>query len=380
MSDIQEQIEAIEKEIRETPYHKATEHHIGKLRAKVAKLRDKQHETAAKKRGGGRGGYSVKKQGDATIVLVGSPSVGKSTLLNKLTNAKSKIAPYEFTTVTVIPGMMVYRDAQIQILDVPGLIRGAEKGKGKGREVLSVARGADLLIILCDVERKVTFENIVSSLEKSGLRINKKAPKVIIEKKVRGGIIIHANIKQDLSRQTIKDVAQELGAKNAEITIKEKLTMDRLIDAFAANRVYIPSIFVLNKSDIITKVRGVNLNHPSGGIIPTPLTYLLISAQKGSGLSELKEKIWQELRFIRVYLVQANEKPSRDHPIVVKKGQTLNEVAKKIGTEFVEGKTRAKIWGTDAKYPGQEVSLKTPVAEGMQIRFVYASIVQAILV
>jgi len=364
MTTIQEQIEKIEKEIRETPYHKATEHHIGKLRAKLSKLRSKLAEGGpASTRGGSstRGGYAVKKQGDATVVLVGAPSVGKSTLLNKLTNAKSKIAPYEFTTVSVIPGMMEYKDAKIQILDVPGLIKGAEEGKGKGREVLSVARGANLLIILCDVGRGRMIDKVVSTLEKTGIRINKEPPEVSVEKKVGGGILIHSNINQDLDRQTVKSVAKEIGIKNAEITIKEKLTMDRLIDAFSPNRVYIPAIYVLNKSDLITK-------KPKN--IYKPLTYLLISAEKGTGLSELKEKIWQELEFIRVYLVQANEKPSRDHPIVVKKGQALNEVAKKIGTEFAEGKKRAKIWGTGAKYPGQEVSLSTPIKEGMQVRFV----------
>jgi len=356
MAEISEQIKNIEKEIRETPYHKGTEHHIGRLRARLSKLKDKQFERHTKG-GGGGGGYSVKKQGDATVVLVGPPSVGKSTLLNKLTNANSKIAPYDFTTVSVIPGMMDYKNAKIQILDVPGLIKGAEEGKGRGREVLSVARGADLLILLCDAGNEDYFLQIVNSLEKNGIRLNQNPPKVYIEKKLKGGIIIHSNINQELTKETIKEIAQELGIKNAEITIKERITIDNLIDAFSKSRVYVPAIFVVNKIDI------------QKGKVKKDID-LSISAEKNINLDRLRELIWKKMEFIQLFLVRPDDEPSYNHPIIMKEGQTLLAAAEKIGSDFAEDKKMAKIWGMGAKFPGQEVSLTTKIAEGMQVRFI----------
>ena len=86
--DIDEKISLLEEEIKKTPYHKGTEHHIGRLRAKIAKLKNK--EKQIRKKSGGFG-FIPKKEGDATIVFIGPPSVGKSTLLKKLTNAKVRI-------------------------------------------------------------------------------------------------------------------------------------------------------------------------------------------------------------------------------------------------------------------------------------------------
>src|SRR5258708_32065207 len=182
MADIPEQIEAVEKELRELPHHKGTDHHIGRLRAKLARLGDQQIENGTKKGSGGGGGYAVKKHGDATVILVGPPSAGKSTLINKLTNAESKVAAYAFTTLTVIPGMMEYKNAKIQILDVPGLIEGAGGGKGRGKEVMSVARNSDLIIFMTDPDRLDFFKKLVKELEYAGIRINKEKPQVKIEK------------------------------------------------------------------------------------------------------------------------------------------------------------------------------------------------------
>jgi len=348
------QIKRIEKEIRDTPYHKGTEHHVGRLRARLAKLKDSlEYKQAA---GGGGGGYAVKKQGDATVVLVGPPSAGKSTLLNKLTNARSKVAPYSFTTVTVVPGMMEYKNARIQILDVPGLIEGAEEGKGRGREVLSVVRGADLLILMSDLDRPEALARIVAALERNGIRINKSRPRVRVEKKIKGGLVVKSNIKQEMEKETIKEVAREMGVKNGEIVIDEKLTLDELVDALSKNRVYVNAMMILNKGDLgMTKTVGVDL---------------VISAESDAGLTELREMMWQSLGFVRIYLVRSDESPSMNSPLIVRQDEDLLAVAEKIGSDFLEDKKRAKIWGAGAKFPGQEVSLMTKVREGMQVRFV----------
>lgn len=361
MNDISLQISDIEKEIRETPYHKGTEHHIGKLRARLARLKDRIFDTPQKGGGGGSsGGYAIKKQGDATVVLIGPPSAGKSTLINRLTNAESKVAPYAFTTVSVIPGMLKYQDAYIQILDVPGLLEGAKEGRGRGKEVISVARGANLLLIMSDVTRPEFVTLLSNELEGAGIRINKTSPKVNLKKDVAGGLSIHSNIKQDISEKTIKEVASEFGVKNGEITINEKLDMDSLIDAFSPSRVYVPAIFVLNKSDLEKGRQGSSESKD----------FVYISASGGEGMEELLELVWEKLKLMRVYLVRPDQEPSNDNPMVVRDGESLKDLGSKIGTDFMEGKKAAKIWGSYAKFPGQEVSLSTPLKEGMQIRFV----------
>ena len=128
-----ERIKELEEELSTTKYNKRTQGHIGLVKAKIARLKEEQQRKQAGK--GKTEGYSVKRSGDATAIIVGFPSVGKSTLLNALTNAKSEVAAYAFTTLTCIPGLMEYKHAKIQILDVPGIVEGAASGRGRGKEI-----------------------------------------------------------------------------------------------------------------------------------------------------------------------------------------------------------------------------------------------------
>lgn len=363
--DIQERIAQIEKEIRETPYHKGTEHHIGLLRARLARFEDQVLERQSK--GGSRGrGFAIRKAGDATVVLVGPPSVGKSTLLNALTNAKSPVAPYEFTTVTVIPGMMNYRGAMIQIMDVPGLIEGASRGHGRGKQVLSVIRGADLILLVTEVGREEMLTKMRQELFEAGVRLDHERPEIHIEKRSKGGIQIRG-IKQPVSHETLQSIFHEFGLKNAEITLRGQMSLDQLVDALSQNRIFVPAIYVVSKSDLHPEV-SIQF-HPGGGIgTPPRERVIMISAKTGVGLEELREMIWNKLGLVRVYLARPGGETDFNDQIIMQFGNTLSDVVEKLGVKG-KGITHARISGPGSKFRNQQVSLSIPVVDEMVVTF-----------
>ena len=180
-----------------TQKNKATAKHLGLLKAKLSKLR--REVMSGGKSGGGGGkmeGFDVTKAGDTRIGLIGFPSVGKSTLLSKLTTTKSEVAAYEFTTLTCVPGVIYYKGAKMQLLDLPGIIEGAKDGKGRGRQIISTARTCNVLLIVLDVLKPLTHRRkIEKELAGFGIRLNKKPPKITVTKKERGGITyVHYNL------------------------------------------------------------------------------------------------------------------------------------------------------------------------------------------
>ncbi|KUK83184.1 MAG: Small GTP-binding protein [Microgenomates bacterium 39_6] len=348
---ISDQIKTIKEEISNTPYHKGTEHYIGRLRAKIARLEDQLLDKRLKKSGGGGGGgYAVAKSGDATVVLVGFPSVGKSTLLNRLTEAKSKTAYYPFTTLTVVPGMMSYQGAKIQILDVPGLISGAASGRGRGKEVLSVVRVADLILFLVDEKNLKQINLIIKELESAGIRPGQIPPRVVVNKKNKGGILIkNSHNLKDINSETAKGIVEELGIKNAEILIRDKkITQERLIDAILGNRVYLPYLLVINKIDNLKRaqIKKIKNDFPEA---------ILISALTGQGMKELRQTLFNKLTLKRIYLKPQGGKVDFKEPLIMKGEETVADAAAKIG-QTLEGKKNAYVWGKSAKFPGQLVA------------------------
>ena len=350
---IEEKLRELEEEMARTQKNKATEYHIGLLKAKIAKLRREQ--LAPKKSGVKSGGFDVKKSGDATVVFIGLPSVGKSTLLNALTGAKSKTASYAFTTLTCIPGVMEYGGAKIQLLDLPGIIIGAHAGKGRGKEVLAVARNADLVLIMLDVFQPNVVPKIREELAGIGIRLDEEPPRIYLTKKLRGGVEINSTVQlTKLNEKMIVGVLNEYGIHNASIVFREDASVDRLIDVLAGNRKYNRSLVVLNKVDMVSKDYLKQLD----------FAYVPVSAEKGQNVEGLKKEIFDGLRMMRVYTKPRMDVADLKEPMMMRTGATIEDACSRLHRDLTRDFKYALVWGKSAKFPGQKVGLSHVLQEG----------------
>lgn len=351
-----DRIQEMEKELSSMQYNKRTQHHYGLVRAKIAQLKRK--EEARRSHGPKTTGYSLKKSGDATVILVGFPSAGKSSLLNSITNANSPVGAYEFTTLDVVPGLLEYKDAKIQILDVPGIVMGAASGRGRGREVLSVLQNADLALIILDTLRPNAYKVILKEINDAHLRLNKKRPDVKIVKKGKDGIRIGKTVKlPKLSDETIRSICREFRINNADILIRSEIEVDDFIDVIEKNKVYIPGLTVLNKIDLVDKKR---LEEIKAEIRPD----LCISAEKGTNVDMIKDLIFDKLDFIRIYCKEVGKKADLEVPLIMRRDNTIRDMCNKLHRDFVTKFRFAKVWGPSAKFPGQRFMLNHVLKDG----------------
>ncbi len=121
----------------------------------------------------------------ADVGLVGFPNAGKSTLISKLTAATPKIADYPFTTLEPNLGVLHYKQKEIVIADIPGLIEGASTGKGLGDQFLRHIERTRLLLHLISLESSNAlqdYEIINKELVNYGTKLKETAQIVCLTK------------------------------------------------------------------------------------------------------------------------------------------------------------------------------------------------------
>jgi GTP-binding protein len=147
--------------------------------------------------------------------LIGYPNVGKSSFLNEITNAQSRVANYPFTTLEAHLG--VYQD--LILADLPGLIEGASEGRGLGVRFLRHVERTRILFHFVDVNSESPLEDykiIRKELGAYNPELLKKQEYVIISK------------ADTVSEERLKEVKKTLTTTKKEILILSVYDLDRM--------------------------------------------------------------------------------------------------------------------------------------------------------
>ena len=305
---IPDKIRALEAMLSIMPKHKGTDKLRAELRSKIAKLTDE----AQKAHAASRRGFShyVYKEGAGQVALVGLPNVGKSQLVGALTNAKPEVADYPFTTHYAIPGMMPFENIQIQLVDLPSVT-----DVNAQSWLPMVLKNADFLLIMVD-----QGDDCMGQMEMIGHR---------------------------LEQMGIRPVG-----RSGDVATDEGLTEKK-------------ALIVANKSDLAaTGADYAELESQYEGEFPT----ISLSATQGSGLEELKRKLFEVLDVIRVYTKSPGQKPNLTQPVILRSMSTVADAAEAIHKDFRDKLKHAQVWGS-GKFDGQMVKRDHVLKDGDIIEF-----------
>jgi small GTP-binding protein len=300
----QEKIIALEEMLAVMPKHKGTDHLKADLRRKIARLT----QASERKSGTQRASLVLPREGAAQVVIVGLPNAGKSQLVASITKATPTVADYPFTTQNATPGMMEFENIKIQLVDMPPLVSGSIPFW-----VPPMLRRADALLIMVDLSNAPLDQLVEISMQLEELRvgIGEKKP----EEEAPG-----FTWKKALIIGNKLDLANESGTARADL--------QALRDEYK-------------------------------GQVPV----LGISAKNGTGLEDLRRKVFEVLDIIRVYTKTPGQKADLNDPIILARGSTLADAAEDVHKDFRARLKFARLWGS-GKHDGVMVKRDHVLEDG----------------
>jgi len=213
-----------------------------------------------------------------------------------------------------------------------------------------------MLIIMVDLSQDSVgqLKIILTELEKGGINVNKRYVKVEIERKHRGAglrLILYGR----LHGSTIKDVEELLRSyriMDAIVRIHGDATLDDVEEAIFGGTVDKPALILANKFDVQGAVQNlealVSFVKDSTPVIP-------ISCRGSVDTSALGKEIFRHLDLVRIYTKEPSEKERSPKPFVLKKGASVQDLAKKIHSELHEKFGYAKVWAERLPFGPQKV-------------------------
>jgi len=346
---IEEKIRALEEALSLIPDHKGTEKLRGRIKRRIAELR-REAERKASLRAVRRDYFHVPKEGAAQVVLIGAANSGKSSLLRALTNAKPQVSGYPLTTTMPVPGMMLYNDVEIQLVDLPAILtEDLEETQFTNRSI-GFSKNADLIVIVLDGARGPAkqLERILEIYDESGVSFRRKRCEIEIEKKDSGGIrlVVFGSLGVDV--REVEDLLRSVGIRNAVVRVRGEASIEDFEEVVIREMTHKRGLIAVNKIDqaapgSLEEVKNI------AGEIPV----VAVSAENGAGLEDLKRQIFNSLDLIRVYTRKAGI--TSDKPIILPRNSTIRDLAEIIHRDFAEKMKYARVWGASVKVQGQRV-------------------------
>jgi uncharacterized protein len=311
--DPRERLERLQEMLRVIPKHKGTDHLQGDIRRRIKELSE---ELERPKKGGARGGprLVIQPEGAAQIALLGPPNTGKSLLHARLTGSGAQAAPYPFTTQYPEPGMMPYEDIHYQLLDLPAI-----SPERPVSWLASTLQTADACLLIVDLSDPACVERIEA---------------------------LHAVLRE--KRVTLTDRWDPEGEP-----ARETVELDE--DPFALR---LPAVLLANRTDLLA---GVD-NELQAFLELTGFRYpaFAVSATTGRSLGEIGPLLFCQLGIVRVYTKVPGRPPDRDRPFTLRRGQTVEDVARLVHKDLARSLKYARVWGKsgfDGQHAGRDHSL-----------------------
>lgn len=290
-ASIEEKIAALEEMLAVIPKHKGTEKLQADLKKRLSKLREEGARKSTAKR---FDPYNIERQGAGQVMVLGYPNTGKSSLLNALTRANTKVADYPFTTTLPVSGMMPYEDIHIQMVELPPITAEMSPPGISGALI-----NADIILVVFDLSSDQCLEQATESLEFL------KRKRVIRDGEIPG------------------------------------------IRGIPSRRV----ILLGNKADRPEKEENLAIIKE---LMPENHSIFTASAISGENIELLKTVLFDTLDIIRIYSKTPGRDPDMTAPFVLKKGGTVLDLAEKIHKDIAKKLKFARVWGS-AKFDGQSV-------------------------
>ncbi|MGH8629148.1 MAG: TGS domain-containing protein [Burkholderiales bacterium] len=312
--DPRERLESLRDMLRTIPKHKGTEHLQGDIKRSIRELTE---ELEGPKKGGGHGtpAQVVRPEGAAQVALIGPPNVGKSSLHSRLTGSGAHAADYPFTTQFPGPGMLPFEDIHFQLVDLPPV--SPEHPVPWLYGSLQTADGCLLVVDLSDADCVEKAEEVHAILGERRVTLTGRWPH--------------------------HDTGSQAAASE---------------DPFALS---LPTLLLANKCDRIPNIEEELRTFRE----LTAFSYpgFAVSAQDGHGLGEIGATLFRNLGVVRAYTKAPGKQPDRQRPFTLRRGQTVEDVARLVHQDVARALRFARVWGKSG-FDGQQVGRDHRLEDG----------------